>query len=114
MTSAPMPVRLRALVAARRQCVRVCVPLAPPQPGPRCPRITQMANGVAERLGPQGLINRAEYVRLLEQALRRLGHGAIADALERESVRCAAGAPGARACADVCARCMRTGACAHV
>jgi hypothetical protein len=40
-----------------------------------------------DRVGPQGLIRRSELVRLLEQALRRLGYDAAADCLERESVR---------------------------
>ena len=40
-----------------------------------------------ERVGPSRMVDRAEYVRLLQQALRGLGFGGSADALERESVR---------------------------
>lgn len=41
----------------------------------------------AEYLGARQLINRGEYVRLLEQALHRLGFGDAARCLERDSVR---------------------------
>lgn len=50
-----------------------------------------MSNGVhhetPEFLGPRQLINRHEYIRLLEQSLHRLGFSEAAQLLERESVR---------------------------
>ena len=50
-----------------------------------------MSNGVhhetPEFLGPRQLINRHEYIRLLEQSLHRLGFSEAAQILERESVR---------------------------
>lgn len=39
------------------------------------------------RVGSSRLIDRTDYVRLLQQALRGLGYGDAADTLERESVR---------------------------
>lgn len=39
------------------------------------------------RVGPSRMVDRTEYVRLLQQSLRGLGFGGAADALERESVR---------------------------
>lgn len=50
-----------------------------------------MSNGVhhevPEFLGPRHLINRTEYIRLLEQSLRNLGFSAAAAQLEKDSVR---------------------------
>ena len=53
---------------------------------------TEMTNGVcheapAVAVGPRQMINRTEYVRLLEQALHSLGYLAAAQLLERESAR---------------------------
>ena len=50
-----------------------------------------MTNGVCHEaapaaVGPRAMIDRTEYVRLLEQALHSLGFLAAAQALERESV----------------------------
>jgi hypothetical protein len=41
----------------------------------------------AEYLGARQLINRGEYIRLLEQALHRLGFSEAARSLERDSAR---------------------------
>ena len=53
---------------------------------------TEMTNGVCHEalpaaLGPRQMIDRTEYVRLLEQALHSLGFLAAAQLLERESAR---------------------------
>jgi hypothetical protein len=55
----------------------------------------EMTNGVCHEappaaVGPRQMIDRTEYVRLLEQALHSLGFLAAAQALERESVRACA------------------------
>lgn len=38
-------------------------------------------------IGPKQMINKIQYIRLLEQSLNDLGYGEIASALERLSVR---------------------------
>ncbi len=59
--------------AARRTYVRVCA--LKPVPAR------------AEHLGPHKLINKNEFIRLLEQALYKLGFAAVAKQLEAASVR---------------------------
>ena len=46
-----------------------------------------MHHETPEFLGPRQLINRHEYIRLLEQSLHRLGFSEAANLLERDSVR---------------------------
>eukprot|EP00983_Pelagomonas_calceolata_P098431 1158347-Pelagomonas_calceolata.AAC.5 len=41
------------------------------------------------KVGPKQLINQHEYLRLIEQALYKLGYDAVARQLEQESVRSA-------------------------
>lgn len=43
--------------------------------------------GSEEFIGPQSMINRTQYIRLLEQSLNTLGFGEVAAALESASVR---------------------------
>jgi len=57
---------------------------APGGPEPSAPPSSSL---LPARVGPSRLIDRADYVRLLQQALRGLGYGDAADTLERESVR---------------------------
>ena len=55
------------------------------------PENAAMSNGVhhevPEFLGPKRMINRQEYIRLMEQSLHRLGFTAAAQQLERDSVQ---------------------------
>lgn len=41
--------------------------------------------GFSGRVGPQQLVDRTDYLRLLQQAMRKLGYNAVADRLEQES-----------------------------
>lgn len=51
-------------------------------------RNSMMTDGVDQeaKIGPRMLINRKEYIRLLEQALVHLGFRELADELEKQSV----------------------------
>jgi hypothetical protein len=42
--------------------------------------------GFSGRVGPQQLVDRTDYLRLLQQAMRKLGYNAVADRLKQESV----------------------------
>ena len=43
--------------------------------------------GSDEFIGPQSMIHRTQYIRLLQQSLNTLGFGEVATALESASVR---------------------------
>jgi hypothetical protein len=48
---------------------------------------TLQAEDVEEYVGPRSMVNRTEFVRLLEEALHKLGYPRIATQLEEASVR---------------------------
>jgi hypothetical protein len=58
--------------------------------------IMQPGEAAEERLGPTGLIPRNEFIRVIQQALHKLGYGAVAEQLEHESVGEAFDAAGVR------------------
>ncbi|KAL4853085.1 WD repeat-containing protein 26 [Chlorella vulgaris] len=55
--------------------------MAPPHPLAVC----NGSSGPQQTLGSRGLVNRTEYIRVLEQALRALGYDSVAEALEHAS-----------------------------
>lgn len=48
---------------------------------------SQQATGPREYIGPRCMIDKTQYIRLIEQALGNLGYGDVAAELERVSVR---------------------------
>lgn len=47
---------------------------------------SSMSSRSDEFIGPKSMINKSQYIRLLEQSLRSLGFGEVASALESASV----------------------------
>ena len=74
MTARPRDAELEEPLAKRSRT-------AAQQPRPPHPE----ASAKAQRLGRRGLIDRAEFVRLLQQSLAALGVGAVAEQLQRAS-----------------------------
>ena len=58
----------------------------PAEDGPAAGDRAANVAGFSGRLGPQQLIDRTDYLRLLQQAMRKLGYKATAERLEHESV----------------------------
>ncbi len=48
---------------------------------------SQQPSGPREFIGPNSMINKTQYIRLIEQALGNLGYADVAAELERVSVR---------------------------